>query len=359
MKATEFNQLLKHPERLTKVSFDTLDNLLSKHPFCAGLRMLLLKKYKQENHQNFDQQLPLASMYAPDRSKLYDFLHKKNQTPPTPQDQAKDKKNDQSEEKKTKIKTQLVAPPPIFHLQVSQSPPSLSFEQEAIKENEAELEQEKEQLANNKADLSLSSMPIEEWLSSFEPPRISESGGDLVDKKGFKLNVPALEKGLLDFLDEEETNNNETPTPKTPSPKEEEVVEKKVAVVNEEVEKVDKKEAVASPKTKEVSQIEDETTKAKDELEDVFNIFVDKAHSFVSAIQQKSGKDSTKKKKDLEDWEDDSTEEHDDGLISETLADLLAAQGKNDKAKEMYKALSLKFPEKSRLFADKIAQLDS
>lgn len=45
-------------------------------------------------------------------------------------------------------------------------------------------------------------------------------------------------------------------------------------------------------------------------------------------------------------------------IISETLAGLLAQQGKKDKALKMYKALSLKFPEKNRFFAQKIAELD-
>lgn len=44
-------------------------------------------------------------------------------------------------------------------------------------------------------------------------------------------------------------------------------------------------------------------------------------------------------------------------VASETLAQLLARQGKKNKAIRMYKALSLKFPEKSRYFAKRIKQL--
>ena len=51
-----------------------------------------------------------------------------------------------------------------------------------------------------------------------------------------------------------------------------------------------------------------------------------------------------------------SIEENDD-LISETLADLLAYQGNNNKAIEMYMRLSLHIPEKSDYFAAKIEKL--
>lgn len=46
-----------------------------------------------------------------------------------------------------------------------------------------------------------------------------------------------------------------------------------------------------------------------------------------------------------------------DVIISETLADLLALQGYNKKAKKMYKQLSLIFPEKSGFFAARIKKL--
>lgn len=46
-----------------------------------------------------------------------------------------------------------------------------------------------------------------------------------------------------------------------------------------------------------------------------------------------------------------------DVIISETLADILAAQGHSKKARKMYKQLSLIFPEKSTIFAAKIKKL--
>ncbi len=48
----------------------------------------------------------------------------------------------------------------------------------------------------------------------------------------------------------------------------------------------------------------------------------------------------------------------DDEIVSETLAELLIAQGQKNKAAKMYKALILKFPEKSRYFAAKLKALN-
>lgn len=47
------------------------------------------------------------------------------------------------------------------------------------------------------------------------------------------------------------------------------------------------------------------------------------------------------------------------GIISESLAKLLAEQGKTDRAIAMYKKLSLRNPEKSSYFARLIDQLSS
>ncbi len=51
-----------------------------------------------------------------------------------------------------------------------------------------------------------------------------------------------------------------------------------------------------------------------------------------------------------------SIQQHDD-LVSETLANILTLQEKYDKALQMYEKLSLKYPEKSRYFADQIEKI--
>ena len=53
----------------------------------------------------------------------------------------------------------------------------------------------------------------------------------------------------------------------------------------------------------------------------------------------------------------ESLEDHPE-LISETLAEIHTRQGKTDRAIEIYKKLSLKFPEKSSYFAKKIESIE-
>lgn len=89
--------------------------------------------------------------------------------------------------------------------------------------------------------------------------------------------------------------------------------------------------------SKEISEKRD-FEDSSDDLEDVF------------AVKKK------KKKKQMHELAAKSIEENND-LMSETLADLLAWQGNNKKAIEMYSKLCLQFPEKSDYFAAKIEKL--
>ncbi len=187
MTSEQFYKLLNSPTDLNTTSYESLDKMLLQHPYCMGVRMLLLKKYKADKHSSFERHLALASMYAPSRGKLFDYLNKAVATSTL--------SVVKPEEKKTKVITKLVEPPPVYHQQVSNDPPSYIFEKE-------ELSAETVSDSDNEQDRSLSSMPIEEWLLNFEPARIKEQAAK---KQGFKLpRIPVFEKNLLDFLEDEE-----------------------------------------------------------------------------------------------------------------------------------------------------------
>lgn len=59
----------------------------------------------------------------------------------------------------------------------------------------------------------------------------------------------------------------------------------------------------------------------------------------------------------LDDLSEKSTQLH-EGLLTESFARMLLKQGKKDKAKEIYKKLMVKFPEKNTYFADLIKQIE-
>lgn len=372
MTTNEFSDLLKNPSGIHSMSYESLDNLLLQYPYCNGIRMLLLKKYKNDRHIAFDRHLALASMYASDRGKLYEFLNA-SMVANTPAIETKP-----TEEKKTKIVTQLVEPPAVFYYKVSENPPALAFQKPITVEDLTVGYHSSDE--DTDINRSLSAMPIEEWLQDFEPVRMGDKNAGL--KKNFKLSrVPLFEKDMFAFLEEEQTetpkpiaknkktNNKKGKEPKTELESEEELLKQNLKKIQEEfaeiveedidsfiIEKSSINEITENePKTKnkKTNKVPDEKEE-NEEKTDIFDLFVNQATSFLKSINEK--KDNYSHKKDLEDWEDDSTDENEE-VVSETLADILAAQGQKEKAIKMYEALSLKFPKKSRLFADKIAKL--
>ena len=348
MTASEFTSLLNNPTKLNMMSFEALDQLLLQFPYCNGIRMLLLKKYKNDKHSAFERQLALASMYAADRSRLYDFLN----TPIAANGERKviDLKplEDSKVEKKTPLTTELVLPPPIYQHKISENPPFLAFksftaEELAVGYNVTDENEEEE-------DRSLSNMPIEEWLKEFEPPRIDDKSP--AAKKGFKLSrIPIFEKGVFDFLEEEQVEATKTKKRKSKSKKATKKESKELLAQP----KLEKEILKEEPKKEQEPDLErlDQVEDKKANSIDVFDLFLSQTDGFLKSLHDKK---EGNKEMSTSSWEDDSTAEN-EAVASETLANLLALQGQKSKAIKMYKTLSLKFPKKSRLFADKIAEL--
>lgn len=305
----ELTQLLTDPSQLNDWSYEELDRLLLQYPYCNGLRMLLLKKYKNDRHVAFNRHLMLASMYAVDRGRLYDFLNTSvvanAETKVVPL-AASDTHQEQQ--------VILVEPPPIYSHKVSENPPILAF-QTPITAQDLGMQAPE----STDAREEWSTMPVEEWLNN--PPQELEGEEptdiDHLGKKPFKLSrIPVFDEHMFDFLEEEEKT---------------------------------------APTTKDKPiETADSTEKPTREEADVFDFFMQQTDSFLKSLNERK---ESKVEREWQDLEDESTTE-DDSLVSETLAELLAQQGQNAKAIKMYAALSLKFPEKSRLFADKIATLE-
>lgn len=72
MNGAEYIQLLNNPE---KANTKELENLLEIAPWFQGARMLLLKKYHEENHPAFDSFLRMCAVHAPDRARLYQLIY--------------------------------------------------------------------------------------------------------------------------------------------------------------------------------------------------------------------------------------------------------------------------------------------
>jgi hypothetical protein len=97
----------------------------------------------------------------------------------------------------------------------------------------------------------------------------------------------------------------------------------------------------------------------RDDTEEFLNSISDRLKDFAHKGMKNKQKDSLAwmDSKDGLEAEIVKSITEDNNIISETLADLLVAQGQSSKAIKMYQSLSLKFPEKSIYFAKKIEQL--
>lgn len=326
MNAVEFADLLAHPNQLSNIAYEMLEQHLLAHPYCNGLRMLLLKKYKNDKHGAFERHLMLASMYATDRGRLYDYLHtsvvSNAQVATVPVEETTAEAAADTSTAPEEQAVVLVPPPNIYRHKVSDNPPMLAFQPPLTAE---ELAEQKAGIKEERDDLSI--MPIEEWLSQPSEPieeQLAAPAKEQPQRRSFKLSrIPTFEVNMNDFLEGKPTE--ETPIEAMPS------VEEK---------------PISSPAVFGESQTSDEA--------DVFDFFMQQTNSFLQSLHaRKEGKPKPILDEELE---DQSTNEN-DAIISETLAGLLAAQGQNAKAIKMYAALSLKFPKKSRFFADRIAAL--
>lgn len=97
----------------------------------------------------------------------------------------------------------------------------------------------------------------------------------------------------------------------------------------------------------------------RDDTEEFLNNISDRLKEFSNKGFKNTPKDSLSwmDSKDSLESEIIKSITEDNNIISETLADLLVAQGQTSKAIKMYQALCLKFPEKSIYFARKLKDL--
>jgi hypothetical protein len=111
-------------------------------------------------------------------------------------------------------------------------------------------------------------------------------------------------------------------------------------------------------KNTELKQIEEEAEK-RDDTEEFLNSISDRLKEFSNKGFKNTPKDSLSwmDNKDSLEAEIIKSITEDNNIISETLANLLVAQGQTSKAVKMYQALCLQFPEKSIYFAKKIKQI--
>jgi hypothetical protein len=65
---------LNNPDELERITYQELKTLSLAYPYSANFRMLLLLKSNQEKHWEKPQNLALASLYTPDRARMFELM---------------------------------------------------------------------------------------------------------------------------------------------------------------------------------------------------------------------------------------------------------------------------------------------
>jgi hypothetical protein len=74
MTADEFIALLKNPKAVQNLSYETLEQLILQYPYCMPLRLLMLRKYSENNHKATERYTQLTALYATQLQQVQRFL---------------------------------------------------------------------------------------------------------------------------------------------------------------------------------------------------------------------------------------------------------------------------------------------
>lgn len=295
MNGAEYIQLLNNPE---KANTKELENLLEIAPWFQGARMLLLKKYHEENHPAFDSFLRMCAVHAPDRARLYQLIYQhplRDKILQTAYDITSDENPETSNQT---TESEVVEPVEIAPIAITR------LGKKTPKVDESELAELEEQI--------------------LEQAFISEY---VLDDKQEKVREEKTTS------ESESTKNKVAETPKPV--KDKQSFSEWLKILDEKrLEDLRKKES--APKNKKETQL------------NIIEKFIQEEPKI-----SKADKSSFFSPSDLAKM---SLVENDD-FVTETLAKVYAKQGNLIKAQSIYEKLMLKYPEKKNYFADRISRL--
>jgi hypothetical protein len=75
MNMEEFNILISNPAELKNTGKDDIRKLVAQYPYCQSLHLLYLKKLQFEQHPDFNNQLTKTAAFANDRKALYRLIY--------------------------------------------------------------------------------------------------------------------------------------------------------------------------------------------------------------------------------------------------------------------------------------------
>lgn len=365
-------------QMLSQFSTGELESMIEKFPYFEQAHVLLAKKYQQENSPKFDQQLQLAALYIQDRELLYNLFNDRNAIVPSVE--AELVKTVEPQEGQREIVTQQQNTEPVTVTE-------LPTEQKETQEQTTTTETPETAIALDQDAIALALEEIKKTMGAIQ--QISEAAKieeavetePLVYTEKEEIQEPISVKEIPDEEIPVVTEIKEEVQTVLATPAVEEVTEDITEEVAEEesVEQVEPLEVFSriAPHTfdewlqafnnKNVSKAPEKVVvnvskKEDEELTQLYaaNVTSDYLHGIV--------KEETNYAKGLERFIEDQIQKHkqpekkrkdpkiqpDNELITETMAKVYEMQKKYALAIKAYEALTLKFPEKSSLFAARI-----
>jgi len=349
-------------DQLLRFSTYELENMVAKFPYFHQAHLLLAKKYQQENHPRFDEQLQMAALYTQDREVFYSLFNdvSLSSTSTAPSDfdtapphqeidalaQAVDTNQhtttEPEETTSTSIKEKFTEEITI-HTAASDNTPN-------IKVPSPEMEQE----ATFEAVETVVQIPTDITRA--------DASTDALANERDENNI------LYNQADEENTTSaqqlapeEEEPTPEAApafSLQSPHTFDEWLSVFADSASLIKSIQSHQTPKAKDA---EEETTEHTDELEDLI------LQNVNSNLLHEKVEEETHYSKGLDRFIEEQVKRRkqktaapsptEPVLVTETLAKLYEAQHKYVKAISTYELLTLKFPEKKGLFAARIEKL--
>ncbi len=301
-----FPKFLKNSDALHRISYEELKTLVVEYPYCQNLRYLLYQKSKLEGHGDTQRHLEMLAAYTFDRKILFDKNHLE-----------RDSNNKE---------TVLELP-------------------ELKKESGTLLEDSNLELPDLEETPDHSLLDTTTGIGALVgggviAPNLKDSSES--DKTPEEEIDQSIQSALEKLKAEQEKNLEEL---EGSVPQAEQLTPMPKASFSSWLKQM------KSPKPTSKDESSEDNTKSntpiKPESTRLLKIMAAKK------MQGQSKKGKPKKKKKVLELAEKSLAENEE-IVSETLAQILSAQGKHSKAIKMYEQLSLKFPKKSAYFAVQI-----
>ena len=371
MTQDRFADLLLYPHLDELPDEAEVNSALLRYPYCQSFHILRAKMHEYTRHHAAKKSLNMAAAYSTDRTFLYHAMKNlhEDKTSAMPE-QVVDLTNIFDEPILT------LDEPPVSQFEILSAPIEVNTNGISANGNQAPKIEVPEEIPFEIAPFDGEFIEDEEPLTTTDLFDVEENvqeeiQSEPLEEEGIK------EDGLL-TVSELFRTEEKTPAEIQIEPLNKEIIEDDelmtVSKLFEKQERTKKKKKVKSKKKKK-KNIAARDTQAPDFTDWLMELEAPKVASYEAEKEAKKVKKPKKVAKPVKKTsESKSTKKTGDkgkrlkrlieksvktdtGVVSETYAKLLVAQGKNKKAIEMYEQLSLKFPEKSAYFAAQIEKL--